>query len=672
MKWIEPVEKTKRDHENRSDFPSSMRFSARPDGQGEAYLPLEAQGFHTAVTVESGTGHPDDPWLCRVVLRNDTGQAWRGVIRLDVPFEAAAPQFFLPGFMYGTNRGDAPLVTDSKTPRLRPEPTDFPASPWWLTRSDRLSHPVALAFTGSRVVGLSAAPYYLRSQSGQIPWKPGEKGAFSQYAGFGCDLDRRTISYTLGYENAPWFFLDSRHYRPRAELDKQCFVFESGEEVSFRAALFDYEASDARGINGALEWVYNTWHESPRQGLAPRTAVKDIAGAVSRYAWVPENSAYSGFVFDRPAGYELRLIPSISWTNGMAVAMPMLQAAIRLKDDAMRAQALACVDHIVQTSINPRNGLPYTAEADGAWGNRGWWYENQPVPGHAAYLIGQALYLVLKAWECEKRLNGREHPEWLEYVASALAVTEASRNGDGEYPYIFSDKTGAGLCYDSMSSAWCLAAAAYWTALTGDERYLPGLLASEAHYHAAFVVPMVCYGGPLDIDKQADSEGVLAYLRAVRWLHAVTGDEALLAHMRDALCYEFTFKFCYNSPIKVPPLSRIGWSSCGGSITSVTNPHIHPMSSSVVDEMLYYVRQTGDAYVRSRLEDTVRWSCQVSSTYDGEYDYGRKGWMSERFCHSQGLLTEKYPDGSPASTWFALMPWACGCILEALTGDAWD
>ena len=61
----------------------------------------------------------------------------------------------------------------------------------------------------------------------------------------------------------------------------------------------------------------------------------------------------------------------------------------------------------------------------------------------------------------------------------------------------------------------------------------------------------------------------------------LTGDEIYLDHMRDALSYEFTFKFCYNSPVKVPPLSKVGWSSCGGSITSVANPHIHPMSSTV-------------------------------------------------------------------------------------------
>ena len=38
----------------------------------------------------------------------------------------------------------------------------------------------------------------------------------------------------------------------------------------------------------------------------------------------------AGFVFDKPDSKEVRLIPSISWTNGLAAAVPMLEAAIRL------------------------------------------------------------------------------------------------------------------------------------------------------------------------------------------------------------------------------------------------------------------------------------------------------------------------------------------------------
>jgi hypothetical protein len=223
-----------------------------------------------------------------------------------------------------------------------------------------------------------------------------------------------------------------------------------------------------------------------------------------------------------------------------------------------------------------------------------------------------------------------------------------------------------------------MAAAAYYCCLTGERAYLANLLRSEQWYHDSYIRHEECYGGPLDIDKNVDSEGILSYIRAVRYLHEIiradglarsAEAERLLDHLRDALYYEYTFKFCYNSPIKVPPLSTTGWSSCGGSITSVTNPHIHPMSSSVMDEMLYYLRFRKDSYIRSRLEDTKLWSCQCHNTFDGEYGYGKTGWMSERFCHSEGLLTEKWPDGSPASTWFALMPWACGSILEVLNGE---
>ena len=653
-------------------FMISIRFSGRHQLQGEAYLPLEQSSLNVRWHSEQGAGKANDPQIVQVAIQNACAQTWSGIIKLDLHFSSDAPRFFLPGFLYGTNRGDAPLVTDSKAPRLRSSPTEFPASPWWLTRSDRLSHPAALAFTGDRVVGLSAAPYYVKQGKLTHGWRPGERGDFVQYAGFGCDIDQQTVSYTLGYENAPWFFLNSHTFQPRKALDKNTFTLGPGEQIVFNVAVFDYAATDERDIHAALQWVYRAFHQSPRQGLAPQHVIQHIAQAVFTDAWMPERKAYAGFVFDRPEGYVQSALPSISWTNGLAVAVPMLKAALCLGRQDIREQALSCIDHIVDHSINPQNGLPYAAENHGVWSNRGWWYDRQMIPGHPAYLVGQAAYLILKAYDDEKRSQNTIHSAWMTFVADVLKITEASRNADGEYPYLLSEKTGAGLCYDSFSGAWCMAAAAYYSHLANDRQYVPQLLRSEQYYHNQYIAHLECYGGPLDIDKQIDSEGVLAYIRAVRWLHEITGENALLDHMRDALYYEFTFKFCYNSPIQVPPLSKVKWSSCGGSITSVSNPHIHPMSSSVIDEMLYYIQKTGDAYAQSRLEDTLRWSCQVSNAYDQEFDYGKTGWMSERFCHSEGLLTEKYPDGSPASTWFALMPWACGCILEGLCGEVFS
>jgi hypothetical protein len=350
----------------------------------------------------------------------------------------------------------------------------------------------------------------------------------------------------------------------------------------------------------------------------------------------------------------------------------MLMAALRLKDEAMRRQAISCIENIVKNSINPASGLPYEACNDGKWCINGWWFDGMHTPGHSSYLIGQAMFYILKAYDYEKRLNGCQHSHWVDFVKKVLVIIEKTKNSDNEYPFIFSEKTGAGIEYDALSGAWCMAALAYYCYITGDESYLESLQNSEKHYYETFIKHMECYGAPLDTDKAVDSEGVLGYIKAVRYLHALTGQQYYLEHMRAAICYEFTFKFCYNSPIKILPLSRIGWSSCGGSVTSTANPHIHPMSSNLVDELLYYVEHTGDTYIRDRMMDTIDWGCQSYNTYDKEYDYGKKGWMSERFCHCEGLLTETYSDGSVAGTWFCLMPWASGSIIDGLAGDIWE
>ena len=638
---------------------ANLVLTARAKGASEAYVTPEACGLRAAIEYKDGA----NPRKAIVTITAD--EAFEGVIRMALPLGMARPRFFLPGFIYGTNRGEAPLAVRCNCPRLR-ESGDFPASPWWMARSDRLSHPCAFAWEDGRLSGLAASPYYLRRDGAQVAWEPGEAGAFGQYAGFGCSLETGEVWTTLGYENAPWFFMNSRDARPRAPMGDNCFILEKGESVTARVFCFDLPAEDERGLHDALKWVYAKFHEPPRRRSAPIEAVRDIATAIARDAWQPERHSYSCFVKDLGDRLDYKPLPSITWTNGLSAAVPVLMAAKLLGDEAMRAQAVDCVSHIVAHSMNEQSGLPFLMEEGGKWSNRGWWYDSQNTPGHAGYLVGQSVYYILKAYEWEKRENGAEHADWLAFAGRVVERIERSRNADGEYPYTFSEATGAGLEYDSLGSSWCLAASALYSRVTGEHRFLPGMLQSEGWYHDAYIRHAEGYGGPLDIEKNVDSEGVLAYIRAARHLHEMTGDGALLDHLRDALYYEYTFKFCYNSPIKVPPLSTVGWSSCGGSITSVTNPHIHPMSSTVLAEMAYYLENREDAYIRGRLEDTLLWSCQCHNTFDGEFGYGKVGWLSERFCHSEGLLTEQWPDGTPASTWLVLMPWAGGSLLEGI------
>lgn len=495
-----------------------------------------------------------------------------------------------------------------------------------------------------------------------------------------CD-DHASVGVTIGYENAPWLFVSSTDIRERPDSAEGPITLAPGGAAIMRLDVVDAPARDERAIIPVLETVYRRFHEPPRQVGAPARAIRDIAVAVDRDAWLEDEHMYAGFVFDHHSPgdeiiegkpYMYRRLGSSSWTNGMASAVPMLASAWRLGDDAMRRHALDGIEHIIQHCINPTNGLPYTAVEHERWSNRGWWFDGLSNPGHSGYLVGQTMYSALRAWQIERRFGGIDHSDWLKIIGNVIPRLAAGRNAVGEYPFVFDEMDGSGAEYESFGGVWCLAASAYWALLTGDHSDLDGMLLSERHYHNRYVAHMECYGAPLDTSKAVDSEGILGYIKAVGCLYAITGDAMYLDRMREAFAYECSFRFCWNSPVGVPPLNEVGWSSCGGSVTSTSNAHIHPMSSVAIEDMVYYLRYRNDTYIASRLCDAVGWSCQTYNLKDGEYGYGRVGWMSERFCHCQGFLDERYPDGSLCSTWRCLMPWAAGAILDGLTGLYWD
>lgn len=646
-------------------------YSARSiEKEDLEYKPLAEFGLVVEEILAGGNGNYMSPYEWRITIRNEKASAFEGVIHLELVRDKKNPKFFLPGFMYGRNRGETPMYVLNEFPRMRSGELHRPASPWWMVRGDRLSHPAAFIYDEKRITGLSAVPYWEESEQGKRQTlQPGKE---FQYGGFSCNLEyaegKASVGYTLGYENAPWLFIQSHTVLDRAKLAENCIRLESNESITTVIYCYDYEAKDETCLHKALQEIYYRFHQQPRKIGNVKLALNQLASAVSECAWLPEEHSYSGFVRENEDGsfrYDNKIL-SLSWTNGFSVAVPLLLAANKMGDEEIRSRALDCMNYIMANCMNSKSDLPFDAYENGQWSVRGWWFDGMHSGGHSSYLTGQFVYYLLKAYENEKITRGIEHKDWIMFVKPIIQRVNAEKNNEEEYPFAYSQENGVGIEYDSFGSVWCLTATAYYEYLTGEETYREGMIRSEQCYYEKYVKKVECYGAPLDTDKAVDNEGILAYVRAVRLLHRITGDEKYLKHMKDGLNYEFTFKFAYNSPITVAPLSTIGWSSCGGSITSVANPHIHPMSSTIVGEMQYYVEQTGDQYVRDRMQDTVLWGCQTYNTYDGEYGYGRVGWMSERFCYSQGLVVEKYPDGNPASTWFALMPWASCSIIEGL------
>jgi predicted dehydrogenase len=67
------------------------------------------------------------------------------------------------------------------------------------------------------------------------------------------------------------------------------------------------------------------------------------------------------------------------------------------------------------------------------------------------------------------------------------------------------------------------------------------------------------------------------------------------------------------------------------------------------------------------LNDCVNWLMATMELYPDTMGYSRYGVLSERTCPSDGLVIERYSDGTPCSTWFSYNGWAAANALEAST-----
>jgi hypothetical protein len=90
------------------------------------------------------------------------------------------------------------------------------------------------------------------------------------------------------------------------------------------------------------------------------------------------------------------------------------------------------------------------------------------------------------------------------------------------------------------------------------------------------------------------------------------------------------------------------------------------MSVVVNDDLEYLARVTGDAYHQLRAQDGHGWLMNTMELYPETMGYGTYGVLSERTCPSDGLLVERYADGTPASTWWSYNAWAAGSAMEAI------
>jgi hypothetical protein len=266
-----------------------------------------------------------------------------------------------------------------------------------------------------------------------------------------------------------------------------------------------------------------------------------------------------------------------------------------------------------------------------------------------------------------QRATGHSNGDWTKVALRVLDSAVDLQRDDGAFGYIFSSTEPKVVDWDGFAGCWFAAALALAWKITGNPRYRDAADRAMSYYDP-FVRELAAWGSPMDTYKSIDSEGNLAFIRAARLMHEFTsGEDRYLRMLEDGAHYEYLWRYGFRTRPQAPPLKGSNWNSCGGSITSVSNPHIHPMSVVVTRDLEYVARISGDSYHQYRADDGMAWLMNTMELYPEVMGYGQYGVLSERTCPSDGLLVERYADtGVPASTWWSYNAWAAGSAMEAI------
>ena len=578
-------------------------------------------------------------------------------LRLRVALREQSNLFHLiPGNIHGDNK--APHVRPGEFPCLTTaHPERRNCAPLWEFRADRASHPVSILCCGRGAVGVSIEPYSTCYET--------EEG-FIRNGVFAALPDALGVS--LGYGNDPLTF-----------IEKTSFAAATADLVqtaSARGTIYAVAGGGRQAANRILRDIHATMREKPAHEKTFEQALRALADGFATVNFSPQLGQYTNRRCAVPVDTELkpwRAVVEIGWTGGSMLAYPLVLAERIFADLRMPKSGSQIFDEIC-TGYNDASGLindtalnRFTKENPPGWNNstiNGWWSGFLPQTGdnHCAYTNAHAAYYLLRTIA----VTGEAKPAWQATALRVLDTAVALQRDDGAFGYVFSARERKVIDFDGFAGCWFAAALAQAWMLTQQSRYRQA--ADQAlDYYAPFVRDLACWGSPMDTFKSIDSEGNLAFIRAARLMHELTGEEQYLEMLAAGAHYEYVWRYAFRARPEAPPLKGSNWNACGGTITSVSNPHIHPMGVVATPDLEYLARISGDKYHQQRADDGMSWLMNTMELYPDVVGYGRYGVLSERTCPSDGLLAERYHDTElPASTWWSYNAWAAGSAMEAL------
>jgi len=563
------------------------------------------------------------------------------------PTEKADAWHLIPCNIHGDN--NLKKAKPGYFPNLTYEYPEFEtSSDEWEFRSDRASHPVSIVHNGSMAYGISINPYTTDSDGNHIC-----NGLFSKLPS--------TAGVSLGYRNYPHTFTFKEMF------DKP--TFNTVEKATAVGKIFTVKGNRVDSVSHILKDLYEDLRECPEPNYDIGYYLKAFMDSYENINWSENLQAFTNMECKVPGDPQLkpwRPLIATGWTGTGVVSYPLMLTRKLLQFDNKFSKKLEDQFNSVVAGINPSTGMFYDLiqERNGSRYN-GWWAGYMVSDCHCAYTNGNGVYYLLKAYLLLKE-KGIEKQEWLESAMSVVDAANKIQLADGNYGYTYSTEKPAVIDKEGFAGCWFAAASALMYSITTEEKYLEKADKAIRFYYE-YVKNLDCWGTPMDTWKSIDQEGNLAFVRTAALLHRNTGNHEYLKMLIDGAHYEYLWRYSYKAKPLYPPLKDSPWNSCGGSVTSVSNPHIHPMGVNITADLIYLYKMTGDMYHLKRAEDGLCWGLATSDMYPDITGYGQPGVITERWCPSDGLVIEKYSDtGNPSSIWFTFNGWAGASIFEGL------
>ncbi|TAF73117.1 MAG: hypothetical protein EAZ53_13750 [Bacteroidetes bacterium] len=601
----------------------------------------------------------------RVFLKVFTDYRFRLEIEHSINKTPEKPYFMIPGVLYGSNNsaGKGKNIKFNYGKTLDKYITSDIA-----VRADRSSHPSVIAIKDNKVMMVACQEAALGKDtlhriSTLEPLFP-YNGIFIYTSGAKQDK----IGFSIGYKHIPF-----RYKGKQSALEKESFDTshtegwiekKMGKVLTFKTLyLIDQATLGIRSYDKALRCYYKEFHEEPIARATRTEALEKLKKALIKDAWLPDKKYFYVTNDNQNEG-------DIAWTGGMQVAYPLLKAALKTNDFAAIDTVKKYCDEICTNAINPKSGLFQEAKVDGKYVTTGWWKWNNDWKGdtnkysHTGYLNGQALYFLLKSYI----LTDKKEKLWFNTSTKILDKIALSAKSSGEIASYFDKNTGLGIGYGEFQGCWFVPAFALLYDLNNDIRYL-NIAEKAVLYYYKYHLKAEVFGMPLDTYSSVDEEGNLAFIKACYELHRITRKMDYIRMAMDAFAYEFSWKFCYNSKHSNFPLRNLNFPTSGGSITSTHNVHIHQMGNLIGLEIYYFYSITKDPYLYQRLKDTSKWGLCTFNRFDGEFAFGKEGWATEQFYHSDAVQDDAPWDGG---VWKKYLPWAASCVLLNVAEDIPD